>query len=96
MELGEGASPPRHVDYMLFYCPTNVATSNYGSYMEMKHMYIRDRLCLHLLTKHLQHESTFYNIGLKQMKHLEHTLATYAYSHCNICKIQIKALPTYV
>jgi hypothetical protein len=49
MELGEGASPPRHVDYMLFYCPTNVATSNYGSYMEMKHMYIRDRLCLHLL-----------------------------------------------
>jgi hypothetical protein len=23
----------------------------------------------------------------KQMKHLEHTLATYVYSHCNMCNI---------
>ena len=25
------------------------------------------------------------NIRLKQLKHLKHTLATYVYSHCNIC-----------
>jgi hypothetical protein len=26
------------------------------------------------------------------MKHLEHTLTTYMYNHCNICNIQIKHL----
>jgi hypothetical protein len=39
----------------------------------------------HLLMEHLQHTS-------KQMKHLEHALATYVYSHYNICSIQIKHL----
>jgi hypothetical protein len=32
----------------------------------------------------------------KQMKNLEHTLASYVYSHHNICNIQIKALAAYV
>jgi hypothetical protein len=27
---------------------------------------------------------------MKQLKHLENTLATYVYSHCNICNIQMK------
>jgi len=80
------------VDYILFCCLANVATSNYGPYMEMKHMYTWD----HLRTKHLQHESTFCNIRLKQIKHLEHTLAMYVYSHYNIFNIQTKALATYV
>jgi hypothetical protein len=48
------------------------------------------RLCL--LIKHFQYESTSCNVRLKQMKYLEHTLATYVYSHCNICNIQIKHL----
>ena len=30
---------------------------------------------------------THYNIRLKQMEHLEHTLATYVCSHCTICNI---------
>jgi hypothetical protein len=30
-----------------------------------------------------------YNICLKQMKHLEHTIETYVYSHCNMCNILI-------
>jgi hypothetical protein len=64
-------------------------------YMEMKHMYTHDHLRIHLLTKHLQHESTFCNIRMKQMKQLEHTLATYVYSHYNICNIQIKTLASY-
>jgi hypothetical protein len=83
----------RYVDYILFYCSTNIATSNYGTRMEMKHIYTRDRL--RLLTKHLHHESTFCNIHLKQMKHLKYTLTTYVYSYCNICNIQIKTLTTY-
>jgi hypothetical protein len=29
---------------------------------------------------------------MKQLKHLEHTLATYVYSHCNIYNIQRKHL----
>jgi hypothetical protein len=29
-----------------------------------------------------------YIIRLKQMKHVEHTLETYVYSHCNICNIR--------
>jgi len=28
-----------------------------------------------------------YNIRLQQMKHIEHTLKTYVFSHCNICNI---------
>jgi hypothetical protein len=84
----------RYVDYILLCCPTNVAAFNYGPCMEMKHMYTRDHPRLRLLTKHLQHESTFYNIRLMQMKHLEHMFATYVSSHCNICNIQIKALAT--
>jgi hypothetical protein len=36
--------------------------------------------------------SICYNIRLKQMKHLEYTLATYGYGHCNICNIQIRQL----
>jgi hypothetical protein len=51
-----------------------------------------NRLRLRMLMKHLQYESTFCNIYLKQIKHLEHTLATYVYSHYNICNIQIKHL----
>jgi hypothetical protein len=65
-----------YVDYILFcwfYCPTNIAISNYGTCMEMKH------------TK--QRESTFYDIRTKQMKYLEHMLITYVYSHYNICNI---------
>jgi hypothetical protein len=31
----------------------------------------------------------FCNIHLRQMKHLEHTLETYVYSHCNMCNILI-------
>jgi hypothetical protein len=54
-----------YVDYILFCCPTNIATSNYGHCMEMKRMYTRDCLRLRLLTKHLQHESIFCNIRLK-------------------------------
>jgi hypothetical protein len=83
-------------DYILLCCPTNIAASNYGPCMEMKHMYTRDHPRLRLLTKHLQHESTFYNIRLIQIKYLEHMFATYVSSHCNICNIQIKALATYV
>jgi hypothetical protein len=33
---------------------------------------------------------TCYNIHLKEMKHIEHTLVTYVYIHYNICNIQIK------
>ena len=29
---------------------------------------------------------------MKQLKHLENTLATYVYSHRNICNIQMKQL----
>ena len=54
----------RYVDCILFCCPTNVATSNYGPCMKMKHMYTQDRM--RLLTKHLQHESTFCNIRLSK------------------------------
>ena len=32
------------------------------------------------------------NIQVKHLKHLENTLATYVYSHCNICNIQMKHL----
>jgi hypothetical protein len=65
-----------YVDYILFYCPANVATSNYGPRMKMKRMYIRDRL--RLLTKHLQHESIFCNICLKA----DEIFGTYV---CNVC-----------
>jgi hypothetical protein len=30
-----------------------------------------------------------YDIQTKQLKHFKNTLATYMYSHCNICNIQI-------
>ena len=37
------------------------------------------------------------NIHLKkQMKHLEQTLATYVYSHCNICNISIYFCTIYM
>jgi hypothetical protein len=32
------------------------------------------------------------NIGLKQLRHLKHTLTIYMYSQCNICNIQIQHL----
>jgi hypothetical protein len=38
---------------------------------------------------HLQHETLQYNVHLKQMKHLRHTLATCMW---NICNNQIKQL----
>jgi hypothetical protein len=31
---------------------------------------------------------------MKQLKHLENTLATYVYNHYNICNIQIKTYAT--
>jgi hypothetical protein len=39
----------------------------------------------------MQHpEKTLANICLEiKMKHLEHTLETYVYSHCNMCNISI-------
>jgi hypothetical protein len=39
----------------------------------------------------MQHpDETLANIRLKkQMKHSEHTLETYVYSHCNMCNISI-------
>ena len=41
--------------------------------------------------KHMQHsdKTRTCNIHLKQLKYLEQTLATYVYSHCNICNILI-------
>jgi hypothetical protein len=55
----------------------------------------RDHLCLHqLLASAYRTLATHicYNIRLKQMKRLEHTLATYVYGHFNICNIQMKHL----
>ena len=47
--------------------------------------------------KHMQHpdetseifRTRTYNMFLKKLKHLEHTLATYVYSHCSMCNILI-------
>ena len=47
---------------------------------------------LFLLMKTPETGSTCCNIRLKHVKYLEHTRATYVYSHCNICNIQIKHL----
>jgi hypothetical protein len=44
-----------------------------------------------ICVKHMQHPNKHTcNIRLKkQMKHLEHMLATYMYNHCNMCNITI-------
>ena len=44
-----------------------------------------------ICVKHIQRpDKHTYNIRLKkQMKHLEQTLATYVYNHCNICNVLI-------
>jgi hypothetical protein len=47
-------------------------------------------LCL--VMQHLEHKSICCNVRPKHIKHLQHTLATYVYGHCNICNIQIKHL----
>jgi hypothetical protein len=53
--------------------------------------YVREQLRLKQFQKHMQHpDETLANICMeKQIKHSEHTLETYMYSHCNICNIPI-------
>jgi hypothetical protein len=50
-----------------------------------------DKNICNICVKHMQHlDKHTCNIRLnKLMKHLEHTLAIYMYSHCNICNIPI-------
>ena len=61
----------------------------------MKHLkHLKDTLATCMYMQHpdllLQHlDENTCNIRLKQMKHLEHTLETYEYSHYNMCNIPI-------
>jgi hypothetical protein len=48
----------------------------------LKTLHMCENIC-NFQMKHLQH------IRLEKMKHLEHTLETYVYSHCNMCNVPI-------
>jgi hypothetical protein len=56
-----------------------------------KHVQHPDKYTYNVCVKHIQHPNKHIcNIRLKkQIKHLEQTLATDVYSHCNICNILI-------
>jgi hypothetical protein len=47
----------------------------------------------HMCETYVMFRKTHMNLRLKkQMKHLEQIVATYVYSHCNICNIYMKHL----